>query len=295
MKNEKRKKVIAIVGPTGSGKTDWAKFLVKKFNGRIISADSRQVYKELEIGTAKDRTVKQDLIDIVSLGQVFTLAQYQKEAISAIKKCFEENVAPFLVGGTGLYLDAVLYGYEIPNIKKQSEKIRSELEKISTVDLLSQLGQVDPVFAQKVDPHNKRRIIRALEYFLLNKKPFSENKKKKKTFFDFLIIGIEMPRETLYAKVDARVEQMIKDGLVEEVRSLIKKYPKDMPAFNTIGYKEIIDYLSGKGDLASAKEKIKFNTHAYIRRQETWFRHNKDIKWVKTLEEAEKKIKRFLN
>ncbi len=293
-KNEQLNKVVAIVGPTGSGKTSWAKILAAKFKGKIISADSRQVYEELDIGTAKDKSFSQDLIDIVPPGQTFSVADYQRAATELIEKYLQMKNLPFLVGGTGLYIDAVVEGYVIPELKKESEKVRRKLEKLTDAELFKMLQELDPDGSQKIDPRNKRRVIRALEYAILNESPFSQKQKKKKPNFKTLIIGIEKPRETLYAIVDARVEQMIKEGLIEEVRKLIKKYPTDLPALNTIGYKEIIEYLQGRIDLAEAKEKIKFNTHAYIRKQDTWFRRNKKIKWVKGTPEAEKHIKRFI-
>ncbi|MEI6039822.1 MAG: tRNA (adenosine(37)-N6)-dimethylallyltransferase MiaA [Candidatus Berkelbacteria bacterium] len=287
------KKVVAIVGPTGSGKTKWAKHLASLFDGKLISVDSRQIYKGMDIGTAKDKSFPQDLIDVVEPAQNFSLSDYQKLATELVLKYLNLNNLPILVGGTGLYLESVVYGYEIPELKQESLKIREELEQLTDAALFSKLQELDPDSAEKIDPHNKRRVIRALEYTLLNEKPFSAQQKKKNPKFKTLIIGIDVPRETLYAKVDARVEKMIKDGLVEEVRNLIKKYPADLPALNTIGYKEIIDYLHGRTDLISAKEKIKTNTHAYIRKQDTWFRRNQDVKWVKTVEEAEKLIKKF--
>lgn len=288
------RKVVAIVGATGSGKTEWARILASKFNGRVISVDSRQIYKGMNIGTAKDKSFPQDLIDIIEPAQNFSLADYQAKATELINQYLKSKQLPVLAGGTGLYLDAVVYGYIIPELQKESEKIRKDLEKLTDAELFHKLQELDPDAAEKIDPRNKRRVVRALEYTLLNERPFSRQQRRKKPNFKTLIIGIDIPRETLYAKCDARVEQMIKDGLVEEVRSLIKKYPSDLPALNSIGYKEIIDYLQGRLTLPEAKEKIKFNTHAYVRKQDTWFKRNKDIKWVKTINEAERKIKRFI-
>jgi tRNA dimethylallyltransferase len=222
------------------------------------------------------------------------VAEYQKMAQELINKYFNAGILPILVGGTGLYVEAVTEGYVIPELRAESEKIRKKLGQLSDAELFRQLQELDPESAEKIDPRNTRRVIRALEYVLLTETPFSKKQKKQKPNFKSLIIGIEKPRETLYAKVDARVEQMIKDGLVEEVRTLIKKYPTDLPSLNTIGYKEIIEYLQGQVTLPEAKEKIKFNTHAYIRKQDTWFKRNKNIKWTKTLDEAEKRIRRFL-
>lgn len=287
-------KVLAIVGPTGSGKTAWAKKIAHKFKAKIISADSRQVYKGFDIGTAKDTSFEQDLIDIVLPDQKFSVSDYQKQANDLIYKYQQQKILPILVGGTGLYIDAVLSGYVLPNLQKESLALREKLDKISTGKLWEKLKLLDPKSAQNIDPKNKRRIIRALEVCLLSKKPFSALQKKQKPAFDSLIIGIKIDRQTLYSKIDARIEQMIKDGLVEEVRQLIKKYPPSLPSLNTIGYREIIDYLQDKISLQEAKEKIKTNTHDYVRRQETWFRKNPKIKWVQSYEEAEKLIEKFL-
>jgi tRNA dimethylallyltransferase len=293
-KNDNQK-VIAIVGATASGKSDWAKRLAHKYKGLVISVDSRQIYKGLDIGTAKDKSFHQELIDIVEPADNFSLKNYQDSANELLKKSFLNKQVPFLVGGTGLYLDAIVYGFKLPDLREESLKLRKELEEKTDAELYHLLQQLDPDASEKIDPRNKRRVIRALEVTILTERPFSEQQKKQKPPFKTLIIGIDKPREMLYARADARVEKMIKDGLVEEVRSIIKKYPVDLPSLNTIGYREMIDYLQGRCDLPAAKEKIKFNTHNYIRKQDTWFRRNKQIKWVKTIEEADKLINHFLN
>jgi len=287
-------RLVAIVGPTGSGKTEWAKKLALKFNGRVISADSRQVYKGMDIGTAKDKSFKQELVDIIEPFEKFSVADFQRLANNLINQYFQMKALPILCGGTGLYLYAVLYGYVMPGLKEESEELRNKLEKFTTEKLYAKLKEVDPKAALRIDPQNKRRIIRALEVTMLSEKPFSEWGRKIKPKFDALIIGIKMDRQTLYSKIDARIEQMIKNGLVEEVRHLITKYRQDLPAFNTIGYKEIIDYLKGRMTLGEAIRKIKINTHAYVRRQDTWFRKNPDIKWVSRYEEAEKLVEKFV-
>ena len=288
------KKVISIVGPTGSGKTRWAKILATKFKGKVISVDSRQIYKSMDIGTGKDKSFPQDLIDIVKPDEKFSVAQYQQMANDLINQYLRIKALPILAGGTGLYIEAVLYGYIIPDLKDQSLKLRKSLEKLSKEDLFKKLKKTDSKSALKIDPKNKRRIIRALEVSILSKDPCSKKQKRKKPKFDSLIIGIKTDRGTLYSKVDARINRMIKEGLVEEVRGLLKKYRADLPALNSIGYKEIIDYLKGRQTIKEAIQKIKFNTHAYIRRQDTWFKKDKNIKWVKNIDQAEKLIKKFL-
>jgi len=302
-----KKKIIAIVGPTGSGKTNWAKSLAKKFNGKVISADSRQVYRGMDIGTGKDKSFHQDLVDILNPDEIYTVAKFQEDANKLINQYLSMKALPMIAGGTGLYIEALLYGYIIPSLKEESLVLRKNLEKLSDTELIQKLKEVDPKSALKIDPKNRRRIIRALEVSMLSKQPFSKQQKRKPKF-NALIIGIDTDRETLYSKIDARIDQMIKDGLVEEVRALISKHRKDLPAFNTIGYKEIIDYISsseiprqaklgninGKQTLKDAVQKIKFNNHAYVRRQITWFKRDKNIKWVKTPAQAEKYIRKFL-
>ena len=290
----KMNKIVAVVGPTGSGKTAWAKILAQKFGGKVISADSRQIYQGMDIGTGKDKTFPQDLIDIVLPTQTFSVAEYQKKANVLINQYLQDGSLPILVGGTGLYIDAVLYNYIIPNLQKDSLQLRQSLEKLSDKLLVQKLKKIDPASAAKIDLKNRRRVIRALEVATLSKKSFVGLRKKGEPKYKFLILGIKTDRQTLYAKIDARIDQMIKDGLVEEVRGLLKKYRPDLPALNTIGYKEIIDYLNGGMFLKEAIAKIKTNTHAYVRRQETWFRRDENIKWVSSIAEAEKLIRKFL-
>lgn len=295
MKKKKNKdSVIAIVGPTGSGKTALAKFLALKYNGSLISVDSRQVYRGMDVGTAKDKNFPQELIDIRDPAENFSVAEFQQLAKEAILKIVSEKKVPILVGGTGLYLEALLYDYKIPDLKEESFKLRAELEKLSDAVLVQKLKELDFESAETIHPANRRRIIRALEYTLLNEQPFSQKQKKGDSVYRALLIGIDFPRETLYAKIDARVDSMLKDGLVEEVRRLIAKYPADLPALNTIGYKEIIDYLQNRSNLQEAIQKIKNNSHSYVRRQMTWFGRDENIKWIQKPEEAEKLVNNFL-
>lgn len=295
IKKKTFRKVLAIVGPTGSGKTKWARKIAGKFNAKIISADSRQIYKGMDIGTGKDKSFSQDLIDEVSPSEKFTLWDYQKMANNLINQYFKIKALPVLVGGSGLYLNAVLYGYMLPDLKKAGDRLRKKLEKQDLKALFDKYKKLDPEGALKIDPKNKRRLVRALEVSILSSQPFSRLQKKSPPDFKKLIIGIKTDRQTLYAKIDARVDQMIKAGLVEEVRSLIKKYRPDLPALNTIGYKEMIDYLQGRLTLKEAVAKIKTNSHDFVRRQDTWFGKNKEIKWVKTYSEAEKLVVDFIS
>jgi len=318
----KNYKLITIVGPTASGKSELAVKLAKKFNGEIISADSRQIYRGMDIGTAKPtekerKEILHYLIDIKNPNQIYTVWQYKKEAIKAINKIIKKGKSPFLVGGTGLYLKAVIENLEIPRVKPDW-KLRKSLElKIKTRGLKSlydELIKIDPEATYIVDSQNPRRIIRALEVAIKTKKPFSQQRKKGNPLFDVLEIGLSLSEEKLKEKIEKRTNKMMKAGLVKEVKNLIKIYDENLPTFDALGYREIIDYLNKKNSLAEAIEKIKKNTWHFAKRQMTWFNHqigdftaqnfskknfgeferDERIIWVKNQKEAEKLLKKFL-
>ena len=297
-----RKRLIVILGPTASGKSELAVKLAKKFDGEIISADSRQVYRGLDIGTAKPtkkeaKTVAHHLIDIKKPNQAYNVAQYKRDALTSINKIIRRGKVPFLVGGTGLYIKAIVDNLDIPQVKPNL-KLRKQLElKVKTKGIKSvyeQLIKIDPEAVYIVDPKNPRRIIRALEVALKTKKPFSQQRKKGKPLFEFLQIGLKLDAKKLKEKIEKRVDKMIKMGLAGEVKNLINRRSKDLPTFDAIGYREIIDYLDGKISLLEAVEKIKKNTWRFARRQMTWFKKDKRIHWIKNPKEAEKLIKEFL-
>lgn len=292
------KKLIVILGPTASGKSEIAIKLAKKFNGEIVSADSRQIYRGLDIGTAKPtkkmmEIVKHHLINIKKPNQIYTVWQYKKEAIEKINKIIKKGKVPFLVGGTGLYIKAVVDNLEIPQVTPDWE-LRKRLElkiKIKGLkQLYHELIKIDPEAAYIIDSNNPRRIIRALEVAIKTKKPFSQQRKRGKPLFEVLEIGLGLNKE----RIKKRIDKMIKTGLVKEVKNLIKIYDKNLPIFDAIGYREIIDYLNEKISLSETIERIKKNTWRYAKRQMTWFKKNKRIKWIKNQKEAEKLIKRFL-
>jgi len=296
------KKLIVILGPTASGKSELAIKLAKKLKGEIVSADSRQVYKGMDIGTAKPtkkerKEILHYLVDIKNPNQIYTAWQYKKEAIRAINKVIKRGENPFLVGGTGLYLKAVIENLEIPRVKPDW-KLRKSLElKIKTRGLKSlydELIKIDPEAAYIVDSQNPRRIIRALEVAIKTKKPFSQQRKKGEPLFDVLEIGLSLSEEKLKEKIEKRVNKMMKTGLVKEVQNLIKIYDKNLPTFDAIGYREIIDYLNKKISLAEAIKKIKKNTWHFAKRQMTWWKSDKRIIWVKSYQRAEKLVKGFL-
>jgi tRNA dimethylallyltransferase len=320
-------KLIVILGPTASGKTGLSLKLAKKFGGEVVSADSRQIYKGMDIGTGKvedKKGVRHYLFDVVRPDEEFTLADYKKKAVAAIRDILKRGKVPFLVGGTGLYIQAVVDNLEIPAVPP-NKKLRAQFEKelaltphpsplpqgergIDSRDRekvikkwYKKLLKLDPGAAEVVDAKNPRRIIRALEVCLSTGKQFSKLREKGKPLFDVLQIGINLPREKLYDQIDERVEQMIKDGLAGETKKLLKKYSSRLPSMSGIGYKEIGEYLSQKvrksesqKALNEAAQKIKFRTHAYARRQMTWFRRDKRIKWIKNYAGAEKEIVKWL-
>ncbi len=319
MTTNNKNKLIIILGPTASGKTNLAIKLAKKFNGEIISADSRQIYQEMDIGTAKIeikrgtvpkiQSLKQGLylrdspstaagiphylINIIKPNQEFTLAQFKKQAIKIIKDIQKRNKLPFLVGGTGLYIQAIVDNLQIPEVKPD-KKLRAQLEKKTNQDLYNQLKKLDSQALKIIELNNKRRLIRALEVCLITKKPFSQQKQKGPQLFDVIQIGLKLDKKVLENKIDQRVEQMIKAGLVNEVKKLIKKYGPKPYSMSGIGYQEIIPYLQGKITLEQAKELIKTHTRQYARRQMTWFRKDQRINWVDNYKEAEKLTTRFL-
>ena len=271
------KPLIVILGPTASGKTSLSIELAQKFSGEIICADSRTVYKYLNIGTAKPTKKEQKitphyLLDIIKPDKRFSVAEFQKLAYQKIEKILKRGKVPFLVGGTGLYIDAVCEGFIIPK-PIENQKLRKKLLKSSLKQLLQKLQKLDPVTFKKIDKKNKRRIIRALEVCLITGQKFSQLRKKSKPDFQVLKIGLKIPREILYQKIDKRINQMVQAGLV---------------------YKEIGEYIRGKLSLKEAIEKAKQKTRQFAKRQITWFKRDKKIKWVRTEKEAERLIKKFL-
>jgi tRNA dimethylallyltransferase len=291
-KNNISKKIIVIVGPTACGKTNLSKILTRKFNGEVISADSRQIYRHMDIGTGKDKAFLQHMIDIRNPNEDYSVAEYQKEVYKIIEDIFNRGKIPFLVGGTGLYINAVLYGYQFP---KTDPKIRSIVEKYSTKKLYSELKKYDSLSAEK-NKDNHRRLARALECYLCNLRPLSEYEKQKPAF-EFLIIGIDLPREELYLKIDERVDKRIKEGMVEEVETLLEMgiSHERLQRFG-LEYREISDYLQNPTDenLKLKIKNLKFRIHAFARRQLTWFRKNKEIHWIKCQKQGEDLISEFI-
>lgn len=269
--------LIAIVGPTAVGKSVLAIQLAQEFRGEIVSADSRTLYRGMDIGTAKptpdeQRLVPHHLIDIVNPDELFTLADYQQRAYATIEAIHARGNVPFLVGGTGLYVRAVLDGLIIPRVEPDPAR-RAELEREDAATLYARLQQLDPVAAARIDPRNKRRVIRALEVCESTGKPISELQTRRAPNYRILRIGLTMPRALLYERINARVDAMIAQGLVDEVRGLLARgYSPNLPALSGLGYRQIIAYLNGVISLDEAVRVLKRDTRRFVHHQYTWFR-----------------------
>jgi len=293
-------RLVAIVGPTGVGKSQLALRLAQTFNGEIVSADSRQVYCHMDIGTAKPTPqelslVPHHLIDIINPDEDFSLAQYQQLAYKAIEAIQRRSKLALLVGGSGLYVWSVVEGWRIPQVPTDSE-FRHSLERkaieVGKDKLYQELMQVDPVAAQRIDPRNVRRTIRALEVYKSTEVPFSQLQYKQAPLFGILLVGLTTDRAELYRRIDLRVDGMIKQGLVAEVKKLVDMgYDFNLPAMSGIGYRQIGMFLRGELTLAAAIEQIKFETHRFVRHQYTWFRLKDDrIHWFDIQNKVESKI-----
>jgi tRNA dimethylallyltransferase len=295
-------KIIAIVGPTASGKTALSVALAQKYHGEIVSADSRQIYRGMDIGTAKPPVSERDgiphyLFDIKDPNEEYTVADYKHDAVLAIQDILNKKKLPILVGGTGLYIDAVLDNLDIPKIKADPElraKIEKDIAENGLAAVVKKLVDRDPEAAYIVDPKNPRRVVRALEVAILTGEPFTAQRKKNEPLFDALKIGMNLPPETLRERIDLRIDRMMQDGLVSEVETLVKKYGKSCVAFDAIGYREIVNYLDGISSLEQAADIMKHNTWHYAKRQMTWFRKDKNIQWIAKPEEAERIAEEFL-
>jgi tRNA dimethylallyltransferase len=281
-----KKTLIVIAGPTAIGKTALAIKVAQHYQTEIISADSRQFFKEMNIGTAKPNAEElaaatHHFVNSHSINQDFSVGTFEKEALSKIEELFKNNDILIMVGGSGLYINAVLYGFD--DIPKADENIREKLnqqfQKEGIEALQTQLKDLDPEYFKEVDVNNPQRIIRALEVCLSTGKPFSSfrNAPKKSRDFNTIIIGLETEREILYERINHRVELMMENGLLEEVNSL-KEY-HHLNALKTVGYSEIFNYLNGDWTLEQAIDKIKQNSRNFAKRQLTWFRKNKEMVW----------------
>ena len=289
-------KVIVIAGPTASGKTDLAIELALRINGEIISADSMQIYREMNIGTAKPtmeerKGIPHHMLDIVDPDEEFSVAQFQQGAKKCIKDILSRGKVPIVAGGTGLYINAVVNNITFSetitdwNYRNQLQNIAREQgpEALHTL-----LQEVDPISAENIHPNNVKRVIRALEVYETTGKPISQHQlesRQKKPEYDYKIFGIEVERDVLYRRIESRADKMLEMGLYEEVENILKKgYSPDLVSLQGIGYKEIIMAILGKCTLEEAVDKIKLNTRHLAKRQMTWFRKTENLKWMKTAE-----------
>lgn len=273
--------LTAIVGPTAVGKTALAVELARELGGEIISADSRQIYRHMEIGTAKPTPAERaaaphHLIDICDPDEPFSLAIFQELAYAAIAGALSRGAAPLLVGGTGQYLAAVLEGWSIPRVAPQPE-LRAELEREAAERgpqaLHARLAAVDPRAAAQIAPTNVRRVVRALEVHAVSGRPISEQQERVPPPYAIRTILLARPRDELYARADARVDAMVAAGLVDEVAGLLERgYGWELPAMSSLGYIQLRPLFEGRASLAECVERLKFDTHAFIRRQGAWFR-----------------------
>ena len=281
--------LIVILGPTGVGKTNLAIQLAQSLNGEIVGADSRQVYRHMDIGTAKPTPAQQalvlhHLIDIVPPDYNLSLAEYQDAAYFAIDDLHRRDKLPFLVGGSGQYITAVEEGWSIPRVPPDRD-LRAELEDFvarqSPAALHDRLRAVDPVAAENIHPNNTRRVIRALEVQMLTGQAISALQVKRPPPFRIFRLGLQLPRSILYPRVDRRVDQMIAAGFVTEVERLLDMgYDRHLPSMTGLGYLQIAEHLLDGGSLDEAIQRTKFSTHEFIRRQDVWFRgHDNGILW----------------
>lgn len=299
-----KQKVIVIGGPTASGKTGLSIELAKKINGEIVSADSMQIYKEMNIGTAKPskeemQGIKHYMLSIITPDKRFSVAEYKIQAKKAIKQILQKGKVPIVIGGTGLYIETLIYEIEFPEIETDLE-YRKELEKIVEEKglqyLYNKAVEIDKHAMEKISINDKKRILRVLEIYHKTGKTKSELEvnSKKEPEYDYKLFAINMQRETLYDRINKRVDIMIENGLVEEVEKIIQKYKEFPTAMQGLGYKEVVEYLQGTISYEEMKEKVKQETRRYAKRQLTWFRKYENITWLDGLNEVEKNIETII-
>lgn len=286
MTNLSQKYLVVVVGPTAIGKTDFAIQLAEHFQTEILSADSRQFFKELNIGVAKPTNyhlekIPHHFISHIHIENNYTVSDFEKEVIQWLEQCFEKNHIAIMVGGSGLYIDAVCNGIDdMPAISTETKAAVEVLVSEKGIDfLLEMIKNHDPDYYEEVDKSNARRVVRAVEVILQTQRPFSFFRKKqsKQRPFKIIKIGLTLPREQLYERINQRVDDMMTNGLVDEVITLKNKLPNKN--LDTIGYREVFNYLDGEIPLSTAVELIKQHTRQYAKRQLTWFRKDQAIQW----------------
>ncbi len=320
-------KIVVICGPTCSGKTGIGLEVARRVGGEILAADSRTVYRGMDIGTAKPASDERSLLyqggvgggvagsmdidvlfsdrprlvesiphwgfDLVDPDESFTVSQYQEYADKKIAEILERGHVPIVVGGTGLYIRAIL---DRPNFAGAAPDaaLRAELDAMSDNDVLEEIATRDPDAAASIDDRNRRRLVRALEILRTTGGTLAEHQEFGEPMYDAFQIGIDVPREELYARIDQRVDEMIGHGLVDEARKLLEQYGPESQAMTGIGYRQIADFFAKKESLRDTVKRIKYDTHHYAKRQETWFRRDSRILWVKSAQEAVRAAESFL-
>lgn len=297
--------VIVIGGPTASGKSNLAVELAKRIDGEIISADSMQIYKDMNIGTAKvteqeKQGIKHYMLDIISPEERYNVSTYKKEAEKKIEEILAKGKVPIIVGGTGLYIDTLVYGIEFQG-EEVDEEYRRVLNEIAEKEGLEKLYQkavkIDPEAMRKISPNDRKRIIRVLEIYHKTGKTKTEQEKesrKNEVKYNYKVFAITMDREKLYKRIENRVDQMIEEGLIEEVKALKKKYSKFPTAMQGLGYKEVVEYLENRISFEDMIENLKKETRRYAKRQLTWFRKNKEIIWLNGENDINSNLERII-
>ena len=291
MDQEKINKVLFIIGPTAVGKSELAIELAKKLDGKIISADSMQVYFGMDIGTAKPskaelEEVPHHLINILPPDKPWSVSDFVNNAKTMIEDIAKRGKLPIVVGGTGLYLNALIEGYSFPVIERDLEvrkSLEGEAKSYGSLHLYEKLKKIDPDTANNIHYNDTKRIVRALEVYELTGKPMSllRSKDEENLSFKPVIIGLDMDRHALYKRIEARVDDMLKAGLIDEVKKLLNEgYDKSLTSMEAIGYKEVIDHLNGKYTFDELVNMLKQNTRNFAKRQMTWFRRFKNVNWV---------------
>ncbi len=303
--------VIIIAGPTASGKTGLSIELAKEINGEIVSADSMQLYKYMDIGTAKPDEkemsgVKHYLIDEIYPDEEFSVARYQEMALKYIKEILEKGKCPVVVGGTGLYINSLIYNINFTETISDwelREKLKKEASEYGNEFLYEKLKKIDPEAAQKIHLNDLKRIIRAIEVYEYTKTPISKHQevsRENPPIYNFAVFGLKMDRERLYDRINKRVDSMFERGLIDEVKNLIKLgYEKNSVAMQALGYKEVLSYLRGEITLDEAIYIIKRDTRHYAKRQITWFKRIENMRWIDLDEEGDtdeiiKNIKNYI-
>lgn len=299
-----KSKVVVIVGPTASGKTSHSIELAKKIDAEIISADSMQIYKYMDIGTAKPTVyemqgIKHYMLDVVMPDETFNVAKYKEMAEAAIEEILSKGKVPIIVGGTGLYINTLVDGIEftdIPSDEKYTNELIEKAYREGAMSIYKELQKVDSEAAKKIAPQNVRRVARALEIYKTTGKTKTQLdlESRKEVKYDYRLFGMEWDRESLYQRINLRVDKMLETGLIEEVKNISEKFSISNTAVQGLGYKEVIEYLNGNLTYEEMVQKLKLETRHYAKRQLTWFRRDKRIKWIKPNEDATNVIIREL-